>query len=202
MRWVRSDRLAAALSVLLASGATIAPLLAQQGTPAKTLAVGKGSDLTMARCAICHDITHVTRAKLSRGEWEDNVRNMIERGAPITPDEVPVIIEYLATYYNRDAAAPSADTSSAGSAGPQDTVQRLLADNACLGCHGIDQKIVGPSFKEVAARYAASAAAPDTLAAKIKAGGTGVWGRVPMPPHPHLSAAELRQLADWVLERK
>ncbi|MDB5810591.1 MAG: Cytochrome c, class precursor [Betaproteobacteria bacterium] len=178
----------------------MSPLSAQEAAPAKTLTPGKGADLTLARCGLCHEITHITRSRLSRGEWQDNVKNMIERGMPIAPDEIPLVIEYLATYYNRDSAAPAPDA--AVSAVQQDPVQRLLAENACTSCHGVEQKIVGPSFREVAVRYAGDSGAAAKLAAKIKSGGAGVWGAIPMPAHGGLSDAELAQLATWVLGRK
>ncbi len=78
---------------------------------------------------------------------------MKERGTPMTDDEMRVIHEYLATYYNRDkpAPAPSPDTLAAGG---DDPVQKLLNANACNGCHSIDKRVVGPSFREVAAKYA------------------------------------------------
>ena len=176
------------------------PLSAQDLAPARSLAPGRGADLTMVKCAICHDITHITRAKLSRGEWEDNVRNMVERGAPISASEIPLIIDYLSTYYNRDVAAPAAG---AGTSAPatQTRTERLLADNACMGCHAIDAKIVGPSFKQIAARYAQDRSALDKLTTKIRNGEAGVWGPVPMPAHPQLSADELSQLATWVLSQ-
>ena len=203
LRAVRLAAMFAAVLLFAANGVSIAPLSAQEAPqPSRTLTPGKGADLTMARCALCHEITHVTRAKLSRGEWEDNVRNMIERGMPIAPDEIPVVVEYLATYYNRDSAAPAPDPSVAALTVTRDPVQRLLADNACMSCHGLEQKIVGPSFREVAARYAGDGSAGARLAARIRAGGAGNWGAVPMPPHPQLSDAELAQLANWILSRK
>ena len=192
----------AAGALFFVHGEGIAPLSAQEVAPSRTLIPGKGSDLTMARCALCHEITHITRTRLSRGEWEDNVRNMIERGMPIAPDEVALVVDYLATYYNRDTAAPAPDPATAASAAAQDPIQRLLADNACTSCHGVDQKIVGPSFREVAARYAGDGGARGWLAAKIKAGGAGNWGVIPMPPQAGLSDAEAVQLAEWVLARK
>lgn len=196
---------AAAVMVLVYGRLAIAPSLAQDPEPSRTLTPGKGSDLAMARCALCHDITHVTRARLSRGEWEYNIKNMIERGAPIAPGEIPVILDYLAAYYNRDVAPPPPDPAAAGAGmadGGPEPVQRLLTANACAGCHGVDQKIVGPSFKEVAARYAGDGGASARLAAKIKSGGAGSWGTVPMPPQPALSDAELQQLVDWILSWK
>jgi cytochrome c551/c552 len=198
-RAARCTVLAAAAVILAIGGAAVAPLSAQETAPPRTLTPGKGADLTMARCALCHEITHITRARLSRGEWQDNVRNMIERGMPIAPDEIPIVVEYLATYYNRDSAAPAADPAASAAQAP---VQRLLGDNACLSCHGVDQKIVGPSFREIAARYAADAGANARLAGKIKSGGAGSWGSIPMPPHAGLSDAELAQLAAWILARK
>ena len=200
-RAARRAALTAAGVIFLAAGAAIAPLSAQEAAPARTLTPGKGADLTMARCALCHEITHITRARLSRGEWQDNVRNMIERGMPIAPDEVAIVVEYLATYYNRDSAPPAPDSAAVADAAGQDPVQRLLVANACTSCHGVEQKIVGPSFREVAARYAGDGGAAVRLAAKIKAGGAGSWGAVPMPPHTGLSDAELIQLANWVLSR-
>ena len=197
MRCGKSARSAAIAAALLLCAAA-AP--AQESEPAKTLTPGKGSDLTSTRCGICHEVTHITLARLSRGEWEDNVKNMIERGAPIAPAEIPVIIEYLATYYNRDAAAPAPDATAAASGA--DPVQKLLAANACLGCHGVSQQIVGPAFRDVATRYAGDKTASGRLAAKIKAGGSGNWGRLAMPAHAHLKDAELAQLVDWILAQK
>ena len=77
--------LGVALSCVMVIGLTAVPSAAQDNEPSRTLTPGKGSDLTSARCGICHEVTHITRGKLSRGEWQDNVKNMIERGAPIAP---------------------------------------------------------------------------------------------------------------------
>lgn len=187
-----------ALLCIVALGMAALPLAAQDNEPSRTLTPGKGSDLTSARCGICHDVTHITRGKLSRGEWQDNVRNMIERGAPIDPAEVPVIVDYLATYYNRETEAPPPEAAPAGG----DPVQRLLAANACTGCHGATQKIVGPSFREIATRYAGDKAASTKLAAKIKGGGAGNWGTIAMPAQASLSDAELALLVGWILAQK
>jgi len=180
----------------------MAPSAAQEAEPARTLIPGKGSNLTTARCATCHDAQHITRTKLSRGEWEFNIKNMIERGAPIAPAEIPLILEYLATYYNRDSAAPPADPDAAsyGMDGGGDPVQRLLNANACVACHTLDKRVVGPSFRDVAAKYAGDGDAPARLAKKVKEGGAGNWGGVPMPPNPALSDAELGQIVGWILK--
>ena len=191
---------AAAAGFLVVMAVWLAPAAAQhEQQAAKTLLPGKGADLTMAKCAICHDITHVTRTRLSRAEWEDNVKVMIARGTPLTPDEAATVVEYLATYYNRDTPPPAA---AVGGGVGGDPVMELLNANACVACHGVEQKIVGPSFAEIAARYAGDATAADRLAAKVKTGGAGVWGPVPMPAHPALSDADLKAIVGWILTRK
>jgi cytochrome c551/c552 len=189
---------------LVAIGAAIAPLRAQDAEPSKTLIPGKGSDLTTARCATCHDAQHITRAKLSRGEWEFNIKNMIERGAPIAPAEIPVILDYLAIYYNRDQAAPAPDPAAAGfgTNGESDPEQRLLTANACVACHQAEQRVVGPSYREIATKYAGNAEANASLVKKIKEGGAGNWGNVPMPPHTHLSDVDLNQMVSWILKQR
>jgi cytochrome c len=161
---------------------------------------GPGSTLTENKCNICHELQHIRRQPLSRGEWADNLRNMKERGTPMNEAEMAVILEYLATYYNREKPAPPPGTDSL--AGASDPVQKLLNAHACAGCHTVDERTVGPSFKEVAAKYAADSAAAEKLAAKIRRGGAGVWGQVPMPPNPSLSDAELNSVVAWVLQQK
>ena len=88
------------------------------------------------------------------------------------------------------------------------TVAPAMADQAlataknCMACHATDKKLVGPSYKDVAAKYAGDKAAVDKLAAKIQKGGAGVWGPVPMPANPQVSEAEAKKLAAWVLTVK
>jgi cytochrome c551/c552 len=194
----------AAAFFFIAVGAAVAPLSAQEAEAPGMLTPGKGSDLTTARCAICHDARHITRGKLSRGEWEYNIQNMKERGAPLAPNEIPVILEYLATYYNRDSPAPPPDPSASGFGmeGGDDPVAKLFTANACVACHTVDKRVVGPSFREVAAKFAGDADAAAKLARKVRAGGAGNWGNVPMPPHPQLSDADLNQMIAWILQQK
>jgi cytochrome c551/c552 len=176
-------------------------LVCLEGGAQDRLISGPGSTLTENKCRMCHELQHIWRAPLSRGEWEDNVRNMRERGTPLTDAEAAVIVDYLATYYNREKPAPAAapDTLAAASGDP---VQKSLNDNGCLACHAAKQRVVGPSFSEVAAKYSGDAGAPARLAAKIRQGGQGVWGQVPMPPNPGLGEAELATLVKWILGQK
>jgi cytochrome c len=78
----------------------------------------------------------------------------------------------------------------------------LAKANACLACHAIDKKLVGPAFKDVAAKYASRKDAVEYLTAKIKKGGAGVWGPIPMPAQAQLSDAQAKELARWVLTAK
>jgi len=72
----------------------------------------------------------------------------------------------------------------------------------CLACHAIDKKLVGPAYKDIAAKYAQDKEAATKLAKKIREGGSGVWGQIPMPPNPQVSADEAATLAKWVLTIK
>lgn len=76
----------------------------------------------------------------------------------------------------------------------------LANKGACLSCHQVETKVVGPAFKEVAAKYKGDAKAPAALAAKIKNGGAGAWGAIPMPPAQGLSDEDIGKLARWVLD--
>lgn len=78
----------------------------------------------------------------------------------------------------------------------------LAQKKNCMACHAIDKKLVGPAYKDVAAKYAGQKDAADKLADKIMKGGAGVWGPVPMPANTQVSAAEAKQLAQWVLTLK
>ncbi len=80
-----------------------------------------------------------------------------------------------------------------------DLVRPLAEKYGCLACHGVRQRLVGPSLAEIAAKYRTDAGAEPRLAAKVKAGGQGVWGNVPMPPHPQLQESEARTLVRWIL---
>lgn len=80
--------------------------------------------------------------------------------------------------------------------------QALAQSKACMACHTIDKKRVGPAFKDIAARYAGQPHAAAQLATKIRQGSRGTWGAVPMPSNPGVSEADAKKLADWVLQQK
>ena len=75
----------------------------------------------------------------------------------------------------------------------------MATKNGCMACHGVNNKIVGPGYNEVVARYKDQPDAEDRLVAKVKAGGQGVWGAVPMPPNGHMKDEDLKTLVKWIL---
>jgi cytochrome c len=80
--------------------------------------------------------------------------------------------------------------------------EKLAQASGCMTCHGVDKKIIGPSYKEVAAKYRNDKGAEAGLVKKVKAGSTGVWGQVPMPPNPHVKDDDIHTLVKWILSQK
>jgi cytochrome c len=78
---------------------------------------------------------------------------------------------------------------------------QLAAKYNCQACHAVDKKIVGPSYKEVAKKYAGDKSAAEKLEHKVKNGGSGVWGAIPMPPN-NVPDADLKTLVEWILASK
>jgi len=79
----------------------------------------------------------------------------------------------------------------------------LAGKSGCLACHSVDKKIVGPAYQEVAAKYQGDAGAEAKLIEKVKKGGQGVWGDIPMPPNsPMVKDDDIKKLVDWILSLK
>ena len=93
-------------------------------------------------------------------------------------------------------------TLTAAAMAPAMADQALATAKNCMACHAVDKKLVGPSYKEVAKKYAGDKTAADKLAAKVMKGGSGVWGAVPMPANPQVNEAEAKKLVAWVLSQK
>ncbi|WP_213954233.1 MULTISPECIES: c-type cytochrome [unclassified Variovorax] len=86
--------------------------------------------------------------------------------------------------------------------GPAMADLALATSKNCMACHTVERKVLGPAFKDVAARYKDDKTAADKLAAKIIKGGSGVWGTLAMPANPQVSESEAARLAAWVLSTK
>jgi len=77
--------------------------------------------------------------------------------------------------------------------------ETLLKKYNCTACHKVDKKVVGPAYKDVAKKYKGQKDAAAKLVAKVKKGGSGVWGAIPMPPNPAVSDADLKKMVDYIL---
>ena len=102
------------------------------------------------------------------------------------------------------APATSAAPGAAASGSPLDlaSATAMMQKDGCAACHSVDKKIVGPSFQDVAAKYKGDKDALAKLAQKVKAGGSGAWGAVPMPPNAQVPDADVKALVTWVLSLK
>jgi cytochrome c len=87
-------------------------------------------------------------------------------------------------------------------AAPALASMELATKSNCTACHAVDKKVVGPSYKEVAAKYKGNAKAEAMLIEKVKKGGVGTWGQVPMPPNPAVSDADLAAMVTYILAQK
>ncbi len=170
-----------------------------------------GYALALQKCSICHSADYIEYQPpgMTEAQWVAEVGKMQKAyGAPITDDEVKLIGAYLADSYSGKPAVITAlqpNTPSvvpATATAPIADVKTLLTQNACLSCHAIDQKLVGPSYRDIASRHKNDAKALDKLAEFIGKGGSGRWGNSPMPPFPALKPEELKSLAGFVMGQK
>ena len=88
----------------------------------------------------------------------------------------------------------------AAAALPAYAQEELAKKHNCFACHAVDKKLVGPSYKDVAAKYRSDPSAEAKLFDKVKKGGSGVWGQVPMPPNPQVSDADLKTMIAFILD--
>lgn len=95
------------------------------------------------------------------------------------------------------ASTPAPDAGNATAANEKGL--ELIGASDCTACHGIDKKIIGPAYTDVAKKYENTPANIDSLVAKVKKGGMGNWGNVPMTPHPDLPDADVREMVTYIL---
>lgn len=88
------------------------------------------------------------------------------------------------------------------SAAAADQLEDMMKKNGCNACHAEDKKILGPAYKDVAVKYKGDAGAVAKLTEKVKKGGSGVWGPVPMPPNPQVSDADIKKMVELILALK
>jgi len=85
-------------------------------------------------------------------------------------------------------------------AAPARADEALAKKHNCLACHQLDKKVVGPAYKEIAKKYKGKSGAAALLAEKVKKGGSGTWGPIPMPPNAAVPDADVKKLVDWILK--
>ncbi len=132
---------------------------------------------------------------------ENTVASMLPDVARNTHGNIAEQVRPFGAPRGTDTAAPSRASQAAAPVAPAEGPDgaALVKANGCTVCHGMDKRIVGPAFKEVAKRHAGKAESVDYLAGKIRGGGQGVWGAVPMPPQAQLKEADLRAMAQWLV---
>ena len=87
-------------------------------------------------------------------------------------------------------------------AGTAQANEKLLQSSGCTACHSVDKKLVGPGYKDVAAKYRGNKGAEADLIKKVKAGSKGAWGDIPMPPNAHVKDEDIKTLVRWILSLK
>ena len=158
------------------------------GAPASKGGIGNGGrpDVKNVAC-MSHCKTEVKIGSLLPAYAETAHGNLAEQNRPVGPVR------------GKDTSAKAAAAQPATTPSGNATAAKLAADSGCMACHGVANKVVGPAYTEVAARYAGQADAETRLAAKVKAGGQGTWGAIPMPPHTQLKDDDIRRLVKWIL---
>ena len=171
-----------------------------------------GYQLVQRNCMTCHAAQYASSQPPAspRAYWEATVRKMKKPfGAQFADEDVPAMVDYLVKTYGaeRSAAVAAPAVAAAAVVKPAAAVaaagkdaKTLLAANGCMACHAIAQRVVGPGFAEVAAKYKGKDSTA-AVAASIRHGGSGKWGPVPMPPFSQLSEADAATLASYVLSR-
>lgn len=197
--------------VILSAACAAAPLKIELPAETEVFKSGPGADIANGHCLACHSVEYVaTQPPLPRVFWASSVNKMREKyGAAVPDDQVEPLLDYLTRYYGVDATngapvrasnSPSL-TSAAGPSTPL-TPELLATRYGCLGCHNVSVKIVGPPYREIAAKYRDDPEARRKISEQIRQGGSGKWGPIIMPPFPQVSEVETRALTDWILSAK
>lgn len=201
--------LAAAVALMLAGSAGALEIHLPPETATYKPSELPGYQLVQRNCMTCHAAQYASSQPPAspRAYWEATVKKMKKPfGAQFDDADMPAMVDYLVKTYGAERAAAATGAAVAKpvaaavpATGGKD-VKTLLAANGCMACHALDQKVVGPGFAEVAARYKGKEGVA-AVAANIRNGGAGKWGPVPMPPFSQLSEADAAALAKYVLSR-
>jgi cytochrome c551/c552 len=163
-----------------------------------------GAEIANAHCLICHSVEYVSiQPPLSRVFWKSSVQKMQQKyGATVPDDQVERLVDYLTKNYGATTNVAAAyNPPSSTQKGSTDILKgsQIAANYGCFGCHSITTKLVGPAFREIAAKYQSDAEAGSKIAQQIHQGGSGKWGPIIMPPFPKVSPGETKILTEWIL---
>jgi sulfite dehydrogenase len=169
-----------------------------------------GAEIANAQCLVCHSVEYVsTQPLMPRAFWKTSIQKMQQKyGAAIPEAQVDALTDYLTRNYGKESNG-SSGRSPASQAQQQPTAPVSAADGprvaekyGCLGCHNASVKIVGPAYREIAAKYRSDADASSKIAQQIRQGGSGKWGPIIMPPFPQVTTSETKVLCEWILGLK
>jgi cytochrome c len=156
-----------------------------------------GQSLAEDRSDVLKRIAPIGWAKTDEGAKAESApasgEGASETPAAETPAEEPATAEAAPTEQAPEESAEPAQADAGGDA------SALAQTSGCMACHQVDTKLVGPAYKEVAEKYRGDDGALNMLVSKVKAGGTGTWGEVPMPPNAHIADKDIKTLVTWIL---
>ncbi len=169
-----------------------------------------GAEIANAQCLICHSVEYITtQPKMLRPFWKAGVQKMQQKyGAPISDAQVEPLVDYLVKNYGVVTNAPGAVSPGTASQASADSGKNpadgpgIATKYGCLVCHNVSAKVIGPAYRDIAAKYKTDAEARSKIAEQVRKGGSGKWGPVLMPPFPQVSEGETAILAQWILGLK
>src|ERR1051326_7116492 len=168
-----------------------------------------GAEIANGQCLTCHSVEYVViQPPMQRAFWTAEVKKMQQKyGAEIADAQVEPVVDYLTKNYgvtrNGVVSAVVQTATVTGQAHVSASeAEQIATKYGCLGCHNPSMKIVGPAYRDIAAKYKADPKALAKIDEQIHKGGSGKWGPIIMPPFPQVSASETKILADWILGLK
>lgn len=165
-----------------------------------------GAELANGQCLTCHSVEYVViQPPMQRAFWMAEVKKMQQKyGAQFPDSQVEPIVNYLTKNYGvatNASASPETAVTTQVHINEADA-QQIATKYGCLGCHNPSMKIVGPAYRDIAAKYKTDPQAASKIEEQIHKGGSGKWGPIIMPPFPQVTAGETKILADWILGLK
>jgi cytochrome c551/c552 len=177
--------------------------------PPETMAFKQdvGAEIANGQCLTCHSVEYVIiQPPMQRAFWKAEVQKMQQKyGAQIPDGQVEAVVDYLTKNYGVTTNSTQTASVQISAAIPQAhgaDAQQIATKYGCLGCHNPAVKLVGPAYRDIAAKYKTDPAASAKIDEQIHKGGSGKWGPIIMPPFPQVTASETKVLADWILGLK